>query len=126
MMHKSDPTMSMAGQHMKGMVMDEKAMMGAKKDMLASEHSAMTMAREELIHSLMLDKEVMDLVKQASKMQHDPAVAPMMSDEKIKMEGDSMMKDEGKTKGMMQETMVRHMIHSKDKMMKDDETKPAP
>jgi len=121
MMKKADPKMmTMAGQEMKSMMMDEGSMMGAKKDLVASENSAMMMAREELIHSLMLDKEVMAIVEKEAKLQEDPEMAPMISDEKMKMEGEAMMKDKTRAKGMMQETMVRQMVESRQKMMKDD------
>ena len=88
--------------------------------MMARENSAMMMAREELIHSLILDKEVMAMVEKESMMHEDPKMAPMMGDEKMKREGEVMMKDKGKAKGMMQETMDPKMIDGKQKMMKDD------
>ena len=121
MMKKADPKMmTPAGKEMKSMMMDDGAMMAAKKDLMSSESSAIMMAREELIHSLMLDKEVMAMVEKESMMHEDPKMAPMMSDEKMKMEGEAMVKDKGKAKGMMQDTMVRKMIDGKQKMMKGD------
>ncbi len=124
MMKKADPKMmSMASKEMKSMVMDEGAVMAAKKELMTSESSAMMMAREELIQSLMMDKDVMAMVEKEAKMQEDPKMAPMMSDEKMKMSGEMMVKDKGKAKGMMQETMVRQMVDGKKKMMMKDDTK---
>jgi len=121
MMKKADPKMmTPAGQEMKSMLMDDGALMGAKQEMIFNENSAMMMAREELIHSLMLDKEIMALVEKESMMHEDPKMAPMMSDEKMEMEGEAMVKDKGKAMALMQETMVRKMIDGKQKMMKDD------
>jgi len=133
-MKKTDPKMvTKGGKEMKAMLMDDGAMMKTKKEMMTSEETAMMMAREELIHSLMLDKEVMALVEKEAAMHEDPKMAPMMADDKMKMEGEAMMKDKGKAKGMMQETMVRKMVDDKmteGKMvegkpkMKKDEKKP--
>ena len=121
MMKKTDPQiMTGAGKEMKSMMMDDGAMMGAKKDMMSSENSAMMLAREELIHSLMLDKEVMAMVEKESMMLEDPKMAQMMSDEKMKMEGEAIVKDKGKAKGIMQDTMLRKMIDGKQNMMKGD------
>ena len=121
MMKKSDPKMmTMGGKEMKSMVMDEGAMMGAKKEMMTSDSTARMMAREELIQSLMADKEVMAVVEKEAMMHEDPKMAPMMTDDKMKMEGESMMNDKAKAKGMMQETMVRKMTDGKSKMMKND------
>ena len=87
---------------------------------MASDDSAMMMAREELIHGLMLDKDVMALVEKEALVHADPKMAPMMSDEKLKMASDSMAKNKGMVKGMMKETMVRKMADTKVKMMKGD------
>jgi hypothetical protein len=56
-------------------------------------------------------------------MQEDPKMAPMMSDDKMKMAGDMMMKDKKQMSSMMHETMARQMVDSKRKMMKDGANK---
>jgi hypothetical protein len=121
MMEKPDgKMMSMAGKEMKAMMMDEESVMMAKKEMMSSEESAMMMAHESLVHSLMQDKEVMAMVEKAARMKDDPKMAPMMSDEKMKMASDAMMKDKEQMKGMMHSTMMRQMIDGKQKVMKGD------
>lgn len=121
MMKKGDAkSTSMAGKQMKSMMMDKEAVMEAHEEMMTSEESAMRMAREELIHSLMLDKEVMAMVEKEAKMQEDPKMAPMMSADKMKMDGEAMTKDKKKAKAMMQETMLRSMVDGKQKMQKGD------
>lgn len=121
MMKKGDAkSTSMAGKQMKAMMMDNEAVMAAREEMMTSESTAMMMAREELIHSLMLDKEVMAMVEKEAKMQEDPRMAPMMSGDKMKMEGEAMTKDKKKAKAMVQETMVRSMVDGKQKMRQGD------
>ena len=124
MMKKPDAKMgSMTGKGMKSMVMDKEAMMMAKKEMMSSEDSAMMMAHETLIHSLMQDEEVMAVVAKEAMMHSDPKMASMMSAEKMKMADEMMMKDKAKMKGMMNETMVRGMVDGQHKMMMKDEKK---
>jgi hypothetical protein len=48
------------------------------------------MAREQLISSLLMDKEIMALVEKEAMKQMDPKMAPMMADDKVKMAGDMM------------------------------------
>lgn len=117
MMAKSDDGKKKAAQG-KPMMMDEKMMMDAKKDIKGNDANMM-MAREVLIHSLMLDKEVMAVVEKEAMMQEDPKMAPMMSDNKMMMAGEEMMKSKEKTKEMMQEAMMRQMTDGKKGMMKD-------
>lgn len=121
MLEKPDAKMmSMASKELKTMMMDEKSMMMAKKEMMSSEESVMMMAHESLIHSLMQDKDVMAMVEKAATMKDDPKMAPMMSDEKMKMASDAMMQDKEQMKGMMQSSMIRQMVHGQQKMMKGD------
>lgn len=121
MLEKPDAKMmSMASKELKAMMMDEKSMMMAKKEMMSSEESVMMMAHESLIHSLMQDKDVMAMVEKAATMKDDPKMAPMMSDEKMKMASDAMMQDKEQMKGMMQSSMIRQMVHGQQKMMKGD------
>lgn len=115
--------MSMASTEMKKMMMDEKSMMMAKKDLMNSKESASMMARESLIQSLMQDEDVMAMVKKEAMMHDDPKMAPMMSDQKMKMAGDMMMKDTMQMNRMLHETMTRQMVESKMKMMMQDGAK---
>ena len=124
MMMKADPKMeSMAGGAMKKMAMDKDMMMSSKKMMMSSEESAMMMAREQLISSLMMDKEVMALVEKEAMKQMDPKMAPMMADDKVKMAGEMMMKEKAAMDGMMHESMMRTMVMEKNKMMMKDTKK---
>ena len=120
MMKPATPQMtSTAAKNVKAMMMDQGAMMGAKQEMTSTASGAMMMAREELIHSLMLDKEVMALVEKESMMQQDPKMAPMMSDDKMRMTGEAMAKDKTALKSMMQETMARQTVGGNSSMMKE-------
>jgi hypothetical protein len=67
------------------------------------------MARESLIHALMQDKDVMAMVEKEAKMQEEPAMAKMMSDESMMMKAQTMAKDPVMTKGMVQGAMMRQM-----------------
>ena len=62
----------------------------------------------------------MAIVEKSAMMKDDPKMAPMMSDEKMKMASDAMMKDKEQMKGMMHSTMMRQMVDGKQKMMKGD------
>ena len=110
----------MAGGAMKKMAMDKDMMMSSKKMMMSSEESAMMMAREQLISSLMMDKEVMALVEKEAMKQMDPKMAPMMADDKVKMAGEMMMKDKAAMDGTMRELMARNMVMEKHRMMMKD------
>lgn len=114
MMKSTDPKMAtMAGMEMRKMASDKGAMMAASKELAAGEQSAMMMAREELIRSLMLDKEVMAMVEKAAAVHTDAQMAPMMSGEKMKMAGEKMAMDKMESRGMMKESMTRQMVDDK-------------
>ncbi len=124
MMKKSDKTMMSSGaMAMKSMAMDGDKMKMMASETATSEDAAKMIAREELIQSLMLDKEVMALVEEMSKMADDPAMAPMMSDEKMMKSGEMMAKDKSKASGMMKEVVTREMVSAKNKMMDDKKSK---
>jgi hypothetical protein len=121
MMMKTDQKMeSMAGTVMKKMAMNNDMMMSAKKKMMSSQESTMMMAREQLISSLMMDKEVMALVEKEAMKQMDSKMAPMMADDKVKMAGEMIMKDKAAMDGMIHESMTRQMVKEKNKMMMKD------
>jgi hypothetical protein len=124
MVKKAEPAMAtMAGKGMKNMAGDKEMMMSTSKEMATSEETAMMMAREELIQSLLLDAEVMAMVEKAAAMHDDPKMAPMIADDKIKREGEKMAKDKMAAKGIMKGAMARQMVEEKQKMMKKTEPK---
>jgi hypothetical protein len=78
----------------------------------------MLMAHQSLVHSLMQDKEVMAMAKKTAMMKDDLKMATMISDEKIRMASDAMMKDKEQMTGMMHSTimhstMMRQMVDGK-------------
>ena len=124
-MMKKDPKMStMAGKEMKKMVGEKEMMMEALKEMEMSADSAMMMAREELIHSLMLDKEVMAMVEKAAKMA-DSTMGKMMSNDKMMAAGEKMVKDPKKAMSMLQGAMAKEKVMSMKKGMMKKESTPG-
>lgn len=112
MMNKGNKMSTMAGEEMKKMVSDKEMMMQAHKEMSNSPEMAMMVAREDLIHSLMLDKEVMSMVEKAAQMSNDSKMAAMMSEDKMHETGAKMAKDPKQAKAILQGAMAREKAMS--------------
>jgi hypothetical protein len=81
----------------------------ARKEMMADESTTMKMAKEMMMHAMMMDKDISMAVKEASMKPSDPAMDKMMKSESMMMEKDKMMKEPSMKKEMAKEAMMREM-----------------
>jgi len=95
-----------------------------KNELPCFDHSEKSMvpamlAKEMDMQEMIQDKKVMAMVEKNAMAKDSADAKMMMSDDKMKMDNEAIMKDKEKMKGMMKESIVRQMV-AKPEMMKPE------
>ncbi len=68
-------------------------MKAAKQGMMGDDAMAMKVAKEMMMHAMMMDKDIGMAVKEAAMKPSDPAMDKMMKSEGMRMAKEKMMKE---------------------------------
>lgn len=91
------------------MMIPEADMKSAKKEMMGDEAMTMRIAKEMMMHAMMMDQDIRMAVKEAAMKPSDPSMEKMMKSEGMMMAKDKMKKEPSMKMEMAKEAMVREM-----------------
>lgn len=91
------------------MMIPEADMKSAKKELMGDEAMTMKIAKEMMMHAMLMDQDIRMAIKEAAMKPSDPAMEKMMKSDGMMMTKQKMLKEPSMKMEMAKEAMIREM-----------------